>query len=82
MTEMLKQEEYQIQQEYENCHQVGRRDSALGRHPSAGTRNPQSAWPQSQADWGPEAYFSLCVYKPVLSTTFVNKIIISGKKNV
>ncbi|ELK36679.1 DPY30 domain-containing protein 2 [Myotis davidii] len=49
MTEMLKQEEYQIQQEHEKCHQVGRSDSALGAHPKAGTRNPRSAWPQRKA---------------------------------
>lgn len=49
MTEMLKEEEYQIQQEHEKCHQVGRRDSALGAHPRAGTSNPRAAWPQRKA---------------------------------
>ncbi|KAL0615890.1 DPY30 domain-containing protein 2, partial [Plecturocebus cupreus] len=52
VTEILKQEEYQIQQKCEKCHKAGRRDSALSshKHPKDGIQEGHKlAQPQCKA---------------------------------
>lgn len=78
ITEMLKREEREIQQECEKCPQVGRRNLALGTHtPCGGYQEiPKSAQQRALSLlWSYSSlHIHMLIYKSILLTVHVNKI--------